>query len=398
MSTMNIISIFVILAAAFGATTPNNRISDITIIKNNRDAFNASLDLMYLDRNQNLPAQDRNDNILRFFVIGDFGFYYHYRQVSSVTDSMNDLATKNHYDHIITVGDNIYEKGIEDINNRWKAWLVMSVFKKSALKNILIYPTLGNHDCYVDMYNEVKYSKYDYQWRLESDYYVKVTSLKDDPNKQFVNLMLNSWKILCPGARYQYDNSECAKFGIELGGPEVRAHYDWIEEQLKIYSQDPKTAWIAVTMHHQPYLHPGMKLHLMPLLKQYHVEILIVGHEHRSEYANQVYDHEWKYLESEYGPIVKNCTDREVFVTEIRETHQVFGERFHQFTVGNAGDKTDDPTCPLLDMDIDLVYRSTASLQTLSVEVTTDLFKGTFVNADGSVGYKVYIHKQKSSE
>ena len=192
MSIFSLIGLALLLVTTFGVKAFESRSDKMTLIKNNRDAFNASLDLLYMNRHQELPVKDPNDNTLRFFVIGDFGAYFNYRELSSATDAMNDLAIRYAHDHIVTVGDNIYWQGIENINIRWQPWLTFSVFKKSALKNIMVYPTLGNHDCYVDMFNEVKYSKYDYQWRLESEYYAKVTPLKDDPNKQFVNLMLNS--------------------------------------------------------------------------------------------------------------------------------------------------------------------------------------------------------------
>ena len=241
-------------------------VDNLILVNNKKDEFNTSLDLLYPNRHNELSPKDSDDKIMRFFVIGDFGAYMKYRELSAVTEAMNNLALQYDFNHTVTVGDNLYWFGIENINNRWKAWMIMSAFKKSALRNIMIYPTLGNHDCYVDYFNEVLYSKYDYQWRLENDYYVKITPLKDNPEKQFVNIMLNSCKTICPKEnRYEYDNTECKKFSLEPGGKEVDAHYNWIEYQMEKYSQDPKTAWMAVTMHHQPFLHAGMKQVLIPL-------------------------------------------------------------------------------------------------------------------------------------
>ena len=258
--------ISVLLCFTFGEIKVNSSRFSNSQSKEKKDEFTTSLDLLYPKRHQELPPKNPDDKILRFFVIGDFGAYMKYRELSAVTDAMNDLAGRYDFNHTVTVGDNLYWFGIENINNRWKAWLIMSVFKKSALKNIMIYPTLGNHDWYVDYFNEVLYSKYDYQWRMDNDYYVRVTPLKDNPEKQFVNIMLNSCKTICPkGVIYQYDNTECTKFSLEPGGAEIDAHYSWIDYQLEKYSQDPKTAWIALTMHHQPFLHPGMKQALIPL-------------------------------------------------------------------------------------------------------------------------------------
>ena len=141
-----------------------------------------------------------------------------------------------------------------------------------------------------------------------------------------------------------------------------------------------------------------MKLSLIPLLRKYGVDIIIAGHENWLEYSNQEYAHQWRYLDVEYDPVVNNCTDKEIFTTETREIHQTYGERFHQFTVGTAGAVWVDLVCPVKDMDVNLVYRSATQTGTMSVEVTTDLLKASFLNADVTIPYKIYIRKLKSSE
>ena len=109
---------------------------------------------------------------------------------------MNQLASQNNYSHIITVGDNFYNNGIENINFRLKPWLITGLFNRDYTGQLKIYPTLGNHDCHVDYTNEIKYSQYNKQWEMESDYYELVTPLRDGSKKNFVNLMLNSCTLL----------------------------------------------------------------------------------------------------------------------------------------------------------------------------------------------------------
>ena len=128
-------------------------------------------------------------------------------------------------------------------------------------------------------------------------------------------------------------------------------------------------------------------------MKKYGVELLIVGHAHWLEYSNLSKDHQWKYLDREYGPVVKNCTDKEIFTTETREIHYSYGEKFHQFTVGSAGALFYEGTCPLIDFDGDIVYRSTSRPGIMTMEATVDTIKATFVYDDGSEGYRVFIHK-----
>ena len=69
-----------------------------------------------------------------------------------------------------------------------------------------IYPTLGNHDCHVNYENEIFYSKYNKQWKFDEDYYELVTPLKDNPDLNFVNLMLNTCKLLCSDNEYAPKN------------------------------------------------------------------------------------------------------------------------------------------------------------------------------------------------
>ena len=126
--------------------------------------------------------------------------------------------------------------------------------------------------------------------------------------------------------------------------------------------------------------------------------IMIVGHEHWLEYSNQEYDHEWKYMDTEYGPIVLNCTDKELLFSGTREVHQVYGERFHQFTVGHTLAFDGDPTCPYKDMDVNLKWRSIVKPAQMTLEITEDLFKAVFMYDDESVPYSVFIHKNQTSK
>ena len=87
-----------------------------------------------------------NDPMHRFLVIGDFGNILNYYNLDRVAGIMNDLANHEKYDHILTVGDNFYLNGIRYIWFRAIPWIVMTVFKKNALKDIPFYPALGNHD------------------------------------------------------------------------------------------------------------------------------------------------------------------------------------------------------------------------------------------------------------
>ena len=146
------------------------------------------------------------------------------------------------------------------------------------------------------MYNEIEFSKYDSQWTLEQDYYVIKNELKDGSGKYFVNLMLNSCKTLCPVAgEIPGEDEEWNNFSIKAGGVEVQAHYAWIVEQLEKYSTDPSVAWLTVSLHHPPFLNPGEKNHLLPLLRKYKVDMIFTGHEHWDEHATMDSNYHIRY-------------------------------------------------------------------------------------------------------
>lgn len=82
-----------------------------------------------------------------------------------------------------------------------------------------------------------------------------------------------------------------------VGSLKIKEHYDWLEEQLKKYSEDNSTAWLAVTMHHPPFTYSSLKQKFLPLIQKYKVDFIFVGHEHWSEYSNMDYDYQPKFPE-----------------------------------------------------------------------------------------------------
>lgn len=234
------------------------------------------------------------DDVIRFFVIGDFGTLAKYPGLRNSAVTMEKLAASNNYSHIITVGDNFYINGIPNINLRLHPWLVTSVFRREIIGQLKIYPTLGNHDCYVNYKNEIEYSNYNEQWTMESDYYELVTPLRDDPSKNFVNLMLNSCKLMCPDHDWA-SLGRCTSMQTELGSDEVVEHYRWLEEKLQFYSNSNSTAWLAVTLHHPVFTESGLKVEFLPLVRKYNVDFIFVGHQHWAEYANMDPDYEVRF-------------------------------------------------------------------------------------------------------
>lgn len=145
--------------------------------------------------NENFNTHSSDEQVQRFFAIGDFGDYDTKENIDAMTDIMNGLAQDKEYDFITTMGDNFYPDGITSMDDLKIPNKIMGYFKKDGIKDLKMFPTLGNHDCFSDIENEILYSQVDSQWEMESDYYELKYPLKDDPSKYLVLLMTNTCKL-----------------------------------------------------------------------------------------------------------------------------------------------------------------------------------------------------------
>ena len=105
MLTKGFTLLILLLVTVISADKTNDDITEILKVDSQKNTYNISTDLLFMNRNNATPLKQK-DNILRVLVIGDFGSMIHFRDLSKNTEMMNKLATQYEYDHIITVGDN----------------------------------------------------------------------------------------------------------------------------------------------------------------------------------------------------------------------------------------------------------------------------------------------------
>ena len=341
-----------------------------------------------------MPQQDQkviveSDDVTRFFIIGDYGELSNYLNIRKVSVLMDQIASQKNFSHIITAGDNFYSDGITNINFRLKPWIVTNLFQRESIGRLKIYPTLGNHDCHVDYRNEILYSNYNNQWVMNNDYYEIKTPMKDDPSKYFVNLMVNSWKLLCPDEKYT-DKKEWDKIRVKVGSKEVTEHYDWFRSKLEQYRRDSNVAWLAITLHHPPFLQNVMKQRFLPLLREYYVDFIFAGHEHWSEYTNM----DGKY-QTRFPPntpsIIKNWTnDSEIIFHEEREQTFKRGSHIHQFISGNGGHSL-RKICPHYDQDGEVYFKNNGYYGTTTVEATSKKVTVSFYRGVNDIVYQINV-------
>ena len=342
---------------------------------------------------ETLKEDAENDTVQRFFVIGDFGDMATYTDLDHVTDMMQKISSSQKFDFIATVGDNVYEKGIKSMDKLDEVNQIMKAFKKPTLQDIPMYLTLGNHDCYSDYKNEIEYSKYDKQWNMESDYYELKYEMKDDPSKSMVLLMTNSCLLACLSDIQSEENKDldCDAMNVKIGGKKVRAHYDWLEDKLRKYSNNPDVAWLGVVMHHPILIEPTMKQDLLPMLQRYKVDMAIVGHKHMFEYANIGYSDQIRFPGKANGPLIEDCKEKKEIINTPTRT-QVFkkGETLHQFMVGGSGREFKD-ICPYYDQDGKVLFQSIKEHGMVTIEVDSKHFTAKYLQGPQQVEYEVTI-------
>ncbi|CAI2373015.1 unnamed protein product [Moneuplotes crassus] len=331
-----------------------------------------------------IPADEKT----RFFVIGDFGSFTKHFGLQKSAQMMEGLASRKEFSHIITVGDNFYMNGIPDINQLWHPQSIMEVFNGPHASLLPFYATLGNHDCYSDYHNEILFSDYNRQWQMPSDYYELITPLKDNSGKYFVNLMLNSCKLMCFDDKWA--GKYCKKMNTGSGSEAVLEHYKWLEEKLQKYSMEDSTAWLAVTLHHPPFLENALKEHFLPLIRKYKVDFIFTGHQHWADYANMDPDYITRFPPEE-PQVINNCSKAKEFLFIENRDHTFYkGEKLHQILSGNGGTFL-RKICPIKEQDGDLYFRNKGYNGVVAVEATKEKVTISYHRDVNDIVYQVNV-------
>ncbi|MDT3402150.1 purple acid phosphatase family protein [Mucilaginibacter terrae] len=204
---------------------------------------------------------------LNFMAIGDWGRNGEYNQVE-VARQMGNWGKTNPNNFIISVGDNIYPKGV--ISEHDPAWHYSfeNVYTAHSLQ-VDWFPVLGNHDYAADPDAQIRYSKVSRRWNMPSRYYSKEVSLGSDKGKALF-VMIDTQPII-------YD--------IKDQHPEKQLA--WINKTLSEAGTDVK--WKIVVGHH-PYHTAGPRIQnydtvtirkaLTKVFDDHKVDIYLAGHDH----------------------------------------------------------------------------------------------------------------------
>jgi hypothetical protein len=103
---------------------------------------------------------------------------------------------------------------------------------------------------------------------------------------------------------------------VEIGSQEIKDHYQWLEEQLQLYSKNSSVAWLGIVLHHPVLIEPSLKSNLLPLLRKHTVNFPKVGS--MFEYTNIGFDEALKYPGESYGVLLTTAqTNRRLLMSMI---------------------------------------------------------------------------------
>lgn len=199
---------------------------------------------------------------LEFIAVGDSGSGDIGQDL--VAYAMEIHAARYPVNAILYLGDNFYESGVSSANDPKFQTHFEEMYDPTIL-NMPFYAILGNHDYRGNVQAQVDYSQISSRWVMPAFYY---TFTMPPPTG---NSSKENWVQV-----FALDTTPI------VDGQDPGQQMTWLEEQLK----NSTARWKIVIGHHPVFSngqHGGdetLNLLLIPLFRQYGVDMYISGHDH----------------------------------------------------------------------------------------------------------------------
>eukprot|EP01080_Neovahlkampfia_damariscottae_P002898 gene2898-4741_t len=227
--------------------------------------------------------------------VGDWGLDS--PQQKNVAKMMSLEARKTNIDYILSMGDNFYWYGVDNVTDPLFKTTYENVYNiYDSLKNLHWYCILGNHDHRKpnSALSEIAYSKINPHWHMPFYYYTKESYLKS--GERFQQIFIDTTRF---DPEYQVEYPHVAK----LSTKEV---IDWLRNVLEAGQHTYR--WRFVYGHHVMYSggdygdwgHTYMK-DFESLFEEFQIDAYFCGHQHILQ-----------HIQIPYGP--KNETIMDYFV------------------------------------------------------------------------------------
>lgn len=213
---------------------------------------------------------------LPFLVVGDWG--HASARARAVAAAMGTTAQSIGSRFVISVGDNFYPHGVEDVNDR--QWL--ETFEQNYSAPSLMTPwnvVAGNHDHDGNVTAQIEYSKTSKRWRMPALYYKKSETLAG-------NAVADFFYIDTETLRGEDHSFKRLLRSLDSRLPSPEQQMSWLERELAA----SRAAWKIVVGHHPVYSGGShgrsrrLAKRLLPLFKRYGVQVYLSGHNHNLEH------------------------------------------------------------------------------------------------------------------
>eukprot|EP00483_Globobulimina_turgida_P005583 UN05593 len=147
---------------------------------------------------------------LDILIMGDWGGQPNspYTTVDEVDTAkiMGEIGSTFDVDMVWALGDNFYDNGIKNENDKRFKETFEDVFTASSLTKIPFYVVAGNHDHYGNVTGQIMYSNHSSRWRFP-DYWYTYTYKIPDTSYTLQLIMIET----VPLSGNTYNEEYCAK-------------------------------------------------------------------------------------------------------------------------------------------------------------------------------------------
>jgi acid phosphatase len=215
---------------------------------------------------------------LDFFVVGDWGSGSTGQK--SLAQTMNALAKNSSTAFVAALGDNFYEFGVSNTEDKKFDTVWKNVYN-DYLQTIPWYTVLGNHDWYGNVQAQIDYSSSQKNW-ISDFFYTHVETVGGVQaafiyiDTDLMNYGYNCFRIECALINFK-------KAGWSRESNTLESQFNWVEDQLK---QHQDKDYLFVMGHHNIEIcNPrGSMPRLGQLLESYNVSAYFFGHKHSLAY------------------------------------------------------------------------------------------------------------------
>ena len=118
-----------------------------------------------------MPFSDSTNSPKRFFILGDVGTGDKKQYEVAAAMEERCLSLEKKPDGILLLGDNFYQDGVPSLSdNRWQN-MIFTPYGTPCLKDIPLFPALGNHDYKGNIKAQISMSKREKRWLMPHRFY-----------------------------------------------------------------------------------------------------------------------------------------------------------------------------------------------------------------------------------